>query len=138
MIVVFLSVWFIFEFIQQATLANFMLFLNIFKILKISFWTLWRKNCISLPLWALFSLKPCKTFKIAQCKQPRLVKPCLNSDLYFIFKTSSIALLETIVSYSHPPSLSKENTKNVALPPAPLDLSATALMCIFFSILNCS
>ena len=71
----------LFELIQQATLVNFTLFLNIFKILKILFWTFWRQNCISLPLWALLSLKPCKAFRIAQCKQLRLVKPCLNFDL---------------------------------------------------------
>ena len=28
-----------------------------------------------------------------------LLKPCLNSDLYFIPKTSSTALIETVVSY---------------------------------------
>ena len=37
----------VFELIQHPALANFMLFLNIFKILKISFWTFWRKKCIS-------------------------------------------------------------------------------------------
>ena len=40
-----------------------------------------------------------------------LVKPCLNSDLYFISKTSATALLETIVSYKPLPSLSQENRK---------------------------
>ena len=34
-----------------------------------------------------------------------LVRPCLNSDLYFISKTSGTALLETIVSYKSFPSL---------------------------------
>ena len=48
------SVWcfcllFIFELIQQAALVIFKLYLNIFKILKISFW---RKNRISLA-WKL-------------------------------------------------------------------------------------
>ena len=62
MSVVFLSLLLIFELIQQVTLINFMLHLNICKILKISFWTFWRKNCISLALWALFSLKPYKVF----------------------------------------------------------------------------
>ena len=73
---------------QKSALVNFMLFLNIFKILKISFWTFWRKNCISVALRALFSWKPCIAFRIAQCKQPQLVKPCLNSD-------PSQSLLET-------------------------------------------
>ena len=93
-----------------------MLFLNIFKILKISFWTFRRKNCISLVLWALFSLKQCKTFRIAQCKKPRLVKPCLNSDLYFIFLknlwhsfTWDNSFLQT------PPSLSHEYRKTLPL-----------------------
>ena len=41
--VVFLPLLFIFELIQQAGLVNFMLFLSILKILKISFETFWRK-----------------------------------------------------------------------------------------------
>ena len=85
--VVFLSLWLNFELIQQVALVNFMLFLNILKISKVSFWTFWTKNCISLDLWALFFWKPCKVFRIGQCKQPRLVKP------YFIPKTSDTALL---------------------------------------------
>ena len=87
--VVFLSLLLIFELIQQVALVNLMSFLNILKILIISFWTFWRKNCISLGLWASFSWKSCKAFRIALCKQPRLVKPCLNSDLYFLSKTSN-------------------------------------------------
>ena len=51
MSVVFFSLLLIFELIQRAALMNFMLYLNIF---------------INLALQA---------FKIAQCKQPRLVKP---------------------------------------------------------------
>ena len=43
MIVVFLSLILIFELIQQTALLNFILCLNIFKILKMSFWTFWRK-----------------------------------------------------------------------------------------------
>ena len=39
MSVVFLSLLLIFELIQQAALVNFMLLLNILKILKISFGT---------------------------------------------------------------------------------------------------
>ena len=72
---VFLCLLLILELIQQAALVNFMLFLNMFlKILKISFW---RKNCVSFDLWALFSWEPWKALRIAQCKQRRLVKPCL-------------------------------------------------------------
>ena len=43
-------------------------------------------------------LLPCK-LRIAQCKQSRLVKPLLNFDLNFIFKSSGTALLETVFSY---------------------------------------
>ena len=39
---------------RRISLVNFVLYLKIFKILKISFWTFSRKNCISLALWALF------------------------------------------------------------------------------------
>ena len=42
-----------------------------------------------------------------------LVKPCLNSELYFISKTSCTALLETTVSYKPLPSLSQENRKTL-------------------------
>ena len=76
----------IFELVQQAALVNFKLFMNILKILKISLVTFLRKHCISIDLWDLFSQKRCKAFRIAQCKSPELVKPCLNSDLYFISK----------------------------------------------------
>ena len=116
-----LSLLLIFELIQQAALVNFMLFLNILKILKFSFWTCWGKNGISLDLWDLFSWKPCKASRIAQCKQPRLLKPCLNSDLYFISKTSGTALIETIVLYKPLYSLSLVNRKT--LPPALPDTS---------------
>ena len=120
-----LSLLLLFELIQQAALVNFMLFLNIFKILKISLWAFWRKNCISLDLWALFSWNPCKAFRIAQYKQPRLIKPCLHSDLYFISKTSGAALLEATVSYKRKPfpSLSQEN--RTTLLPALLDTPTT-------------
>ena len=37
-----------FESIQQAGMGNIMLFLNILKISKISFWTFWKKNWHSL------------------------------------------------------------------------------------------
>ena len=50
----------------------------------------------------------CKAFRIPQCKQPQLVKPCLNPDLFFISKTSGTVLL---VSYKPLPSLSQENRK---------------------------
>ena len=43
-IVVFLSILLILELIQQVALENTMLLLNIFKILKISSWTFWKKN----------------------------------------------------------------------------------------------
>ena len=84
---------FFLSWIQQDTLVNFMLYLIIFKILKIWFWTFWRKNCIENCNWKL----P-KAFRIAQCKQSRLVKPWLNLDLSFIFKSSGTAILETICS----------------------------------------
>ena len=130
MSVVFLSLLLVSELIQQAVLVNFMLYLNIFKILEVLFLTFWRKNGISLALWAPFSLKPYKAFRIAQCKQLRLVTPCLNADLYFIFKTSGTALLETKVSHKLPANLSQKNRKT--LPPVPPDASASAL------ILDCS
>ena len=50
MSVVFLSLLLIFELIQQASMVNFVLFLNIFQILNIRFWTFWRENSISLAL----------------------------------------------------------------------------------------
>ena len=87
-----------------------------------------KENCIFLALWSLFSIKPCKAFII--------VKPCLNYDLYFIFKTSGTAVLEAIAFYKPPLSISQENRKTSLA--ALLDTSTTTLMCIFFSILNCS
>ena len=84
----------------RVVFKNFQNLVNlIFNILK-------EKLHISC-LVVSFFLKRCKTFRIAQCKQPRLVKPCLNFDLCFIFKTSGVALLWTTVSYKLPPSLSQ-------------------------------
>ena len=133
---VLLSLLLIFELIQQAALVNFM-FLNILEILKISFWTYWRKNCISLDLWALFSWKPNKAFRMAKCKLPWLVKPSLNFNLYYISKIYGTALLETIVSYK-PPSQSLPGKLENPSPSTSRDNNLTALMCIFSSILNCS
>ena len=53
---------------------------NLFlKILKEKLYIPW--------LVGSFSWKPCRVFKIAQCKQSRLVKPCLNSYLYLILNS---------------------------------------------------
>ena len=106
MSVLFLSLLLILDLTQQAALVNFILFLNLLKILKFSFWLFWRKNYVSLDFWALFSRKTCSAFRIAKCKQRRLVKTCLTSDLYFLSKTSGTVLQETIVSYKSLPSLS--------------------------------
>ena len=104
----------------------------IFKVLKISFWTFWRKNCISLNLWALFIIKLCKAFRIAQCKQPRLVKPCLNSDIYVIFQTFGTALLETTVSYKPLCSISQENRANPS-PSASRHINNSLNLYLFFN-----
>ena len=42
-----------------------------------------------------------------------LVKPCLNSDLYLISKSSGTALLEAIVSYKPLPILSHRKTEKL-------------------------
>ena len=124
----------IFELIQQAALVNFMLFLNTFKISKILFWTFCRRNLISLNFWSLFSLKLYKAFRIAQCKQPWLVKPGLNFDLNLRFKSSGTISLEAIVS-SYTPSLScpQENPS----PGASRHMN-NSFGVLFLSILNCS
>ena len=134
MSVVFLSLLHNLQLTQQAALVNSMLFLNIFKILKMSFWHFEGKIAYILPFGLFFFIKSCKAFRIAQSKWPQLVKPCFDSDLYFTFKTSGRALLEAIVSYKVPPILSQENKE--ILPPAPLGTSITVLMCIFSSILS--
>ena len=131
-----LSLLLIFELIQQAALVNFMLFLNILKILKFSFWTCWGKNGISLDLWDLFSWKPCKAFRIAQCKQPRLLKPCLNSvfhiqNLWYSFNRDNSFVqtpLQSISGKQKNPSPSTSRHIN----------NITALISIFSSIWNCS
>ena len=99
MSVVFSSLLLIFELIQQAALVNFMLFLNIFKILKISCWSFWRKSCISLVLWAFFSIKPCKAFRVAQCKQPRLLRSKKKVILF-----PEIGRVKTFLSLTRPHS----------------------------------
>ena len=75
----------------------------------------------------VFSCEFCEIFKNTFFTEPLLatasglLKPCLNSDLSFISKTSGTALLETKVSYEPLPSLSQENRKT--LPSALLDTS---------------
>ena len=91
--VVFLSLFLIFELIQQILLVNFVLFFKHFQNLENHILNI-LKNFISLALWAFFSLKPNKAFRIAQCKQPRLVKPWLNFDINFIFKSTGTALVQ--------------------------------------------
>ena len=105
---------------------------RVFKVLKISFWTFWRKNCIPLNLWALFIRKLCKAFRTAQCKQPRLVKPCLNSDVYVIFQTFGTALLETTVSYKPLCSISQENRANPS-PSASKHINNSLNLYLFFN-----
>ena len=96
-----------------------------------TFWITFYKtlffNIYAVILWVLFSLKPCEAFRIAQCKQLWLVQPCLNYDLYFIFKTSGIALLEAIVSNKPPPNLFQENRKT----PPPTLLKEPGSTCNF-------
>ena len=106
--VVFLFLLLIFELIQQAALVNFILFLNILKILKISFLTCWRKNSISLALGALFSSQTCQTSRIALCKQPQLVKPCLIFQIQNLWHgfTRGNSFLQT---HSHCISRKSEN-----------------------------
>ena len=92
-----------------------------FEVLKILSSTFSRKNCICFDLWALSFWRPCKALKKAKCRQPRLVKLHLHSNLYFKCKNSGTALVETIVSYKLLPSLSQENTNT--FPSALLDAS---------------
>ena len=117
--VVFLSLLLIFEFTQQAALVNFMFYLDIFKILKILFRTFRRKNLLPRKL------------KIAQCKQPQLVKPSLIKLHIQILWNSFTTDNRFLLTPSQSLPWKQEN-----LPPAPLDTSTTALVCIFSSILN--
>ena len=123
MSVVFLSLLLIFRVNSAGCSGDFHVVFKFCKFLKSNLEHFEGKNCTSLDLWAVFSRKPCNVFIIAQCKQPRLVKPFLNSDLCFTSLISGTALLETIVSYKPLHRLSQENRKT--LPPALLDRSAT-------------
>ena len=109
MSVVVLSLVLIFELIQQVALLSFLLHLSIFKILKIRFWTFWRKNCISIALWVLFSSKPYQAFRTAPWKQPRLVKPWLHFDQNLILKSAVTVLLGFLLT--HFKSLPEEQEK---------------------------
>ena len=124
----------IFELIHQTTLVNFMFFLNIVKILKVSFWTFWRKICISLDLWALFFWKLCKAFRVAQCKQLRFLKSFKFWSIFHIQNlwysfTRDNSFLQTLTSLSqkNPSTNTSRHINNI-----------TALVCIFSLILNCS
>ena len=79
-----------------------------------------------------FFWKPWKAFRIAQYKQPRLVKPCLNYDPCFISKTSGTAFLQT------PSQFLPWKQKNPFPSTSRYINNITALICIFSSILNCS
>ena len=68
----------------------------------------------------VFSCEFCEIFKNTffiehlRVTASGLVRPCLNSDLYFISKTSGTALPETVVSYKPITSLSQENRKTLS------------------------
>ena len=111
-----LWVWYFFlcclllELIQQtACTGEFHVVFKHFENLENLILNILKKNCMSLDLKVLFSWKPGKAFRVAQCTQPRLVKPCLHSNVYFTSEISGRALLETIVSHEPVPSLSQEN-----------------------------
>ena len=67
----------------------------------------------------VFSCEFCEIFKNAfftkhlRATASGLVKPCLNSDLYFLSKTFGTAFLETIVSYKPLPTFPQENRKTL-------------------------
>ena len=89
MSVVFLSLLLIFELILHTAQVNFMLFLNIFKILRISFWTFLGKNCISLCRMVVSCLElPNKGLGLVALKGNPLIQTlieeqsCWNKVLY--------------------------------------------------------
>ena len=96
---------------KKSVLRNFSKFIR--KHLCQSFFNFIKKEA----LVQVFSCEFCEIFtnifftEHLRATASELVKPCLNSDLYFISKTSGTALLETKISYKPLPSPSQENRK---------------------------
>ena len=109
--------------IKKAVLRNFVKFTR--KHLYQSHFNFIRKETQV----QVFSCEFCEIFKNTcftkhlRATASGLVKPCLNSDLYFTSKTSGTALLEIIVSNKPLPSLSQQNRET--LPSALLDTLTT-------------
>ena len=95
---------------QEKTYArvNFIKKKTLVQVFSCEFCEIFTKNFFTEHLWATTS---------------GLVKPCLNSDLHFISKTSGTAIVETIVSYKPLPCLLQENRKTY--PSALRDTSTT-------------
>ena len=122
----FSSLLLVFELIQQASLVNFMLYLNIFRIWKILFW---RKYCTYISCLVSFHNSTAQTATISKA----MIKFWPE---FHVLKSSdtTLQLYNFLILTLPRPSLSQQNRK--ALPPAPLDTSTTALVCIFSWILN--
>ena len=91
----FLSLLCNFELIEQVALVDFLLYLNIFKILRISFSTFW---IACLVLWTLFSLKPCKAFSIVQTAM--ISKAMISPALLDTSTTASLCIFSSIMDCS--------------------------------------
>ena len=99
--------------IKKGVVRNFVKFTR--KHLCQSLFNFIRKET----LVQVFSCEICEIFKNTfftehlRATSSGLVKPCLNSDLYLISKSSGTALLETIVSYKPLPILSHRKTEKL-------------------------
>ena len=99
--------------IKKGVVRNFVKFTR--KHLCQSLFNFSRKET----LVQVFSCEICEIFKNTfftehlRATASGLVKPCLNSDLYLISKSSGTALLETIVSYKPLPILSHRKTEKL-------------------------
>ena len=123
MSVVFWSLLLIFELIQQAALMNFMLYLNILKILKIFMLNISKEK---LHISCLLS------FWNSTMQTATINKAVINFWSKFHFRILWYSFT-WVNRFLLTPSLISPRE---ILPPAPLDTSTTALMRIFSPILN--
>ena len=101
-------------------MLNFVFYLNIFKILKISFW---KKNCISS--LALQAFRIVQTVTISKAMIKFWFKFHIQIIWYSFTRDNRFLL-----------TLSQSLPEKQENPPASLDKSATTLVYMFYSILN--
>ena len=134
----FLSLLLIFELIQQATLMNFMLFLNILKILKVSFSKFWRENLHIPWLVGSFFLEHCVKLLDNTVETAMISKAMFKFWSIFHIQNPWCGFTRDNSFLQTPSQLLPGKQESLSPSTSRHINNITALIGIFSSILNCS